>query len=67
METPAAPAFMASSIIESVSESLTQIGFERERLVIKSIAANMACEFSEFVCNFEKELQALGPNKLVSV
>ncbi len=50
--------------LKRVTDALTRIGIEKERLIVKSIAANMATEFSEFVCDFERQLQALGPSRL---
>jgi coenzyme F420-reducing hydrogenase delta subunit/Pyruvate/2-oxoacid:ferredoxin oxidoreductase delta subunit len=49
---------------DMVFEFLTQIGFEKERLIIKSLAANMAMEFSEFTSGFEKQIIDLGASRI---
>ena len=49
---------------DRIFEFLVQMGFEKERLNIKTIAANMAMEFSEFTGIFEKQIKALGPSKI---
>ncbi|MBW1902790.1 MAG: hydrogenase iron-sulfur subunit [Deltaproteobacteria bacterium] len=50
--------------VDMVFEFLTQMGFEKERLIIKSLAANMAMEFSEFTSGFEKQIIDLGASRI---
>jgi len=49
---------------DMVFEFLTQMGFEKERLIIKSLAANMAMEFSEITAGFEKQMIDLGASRI---
>lgn len=47
-----------------VFDILTQMAFERERLVVKSLASNMAREFSQMAGEFEKQILVLGPSRI---
>ena len=50
--------------VEQITGILSQIGFEKERLALKSLASNMGMEFSEIVNGFEKKIVELGPSRL---
>ncbi len=50
--------------VDQLSENLSQIGFETERLVYKTLASNMGTEFAETVNAFEKAIFELGPSRL---
>ena len=43
---------------------LPNIGLEEERLVVETLASNMAVEFTEITNNFEKKILKLGPTPL---
>ncbi|MBT8350627.1 MAG: hydrogenase iron-sulfur subunit [Deltaproteobacteria bacterium] len=43
---------------------LIQIGFEKERVGLKSLASNMGMEFAEIVTGFERKIFELGPSRL---
>jgi heterodisulfide reductase subunit A-like polyferredoxin/coenzyme F420-reducing hydrogenase delta subunit len=49
---------------ERALELFNQMGLERQRLVIKTIAANMAREFSELTMEFEKQIIGLGVSRI---
>jgi coenzyme F420-reducing hydrogenase delta subunit len=40
------------------------MGFEKGRLLVKTIAPNMGREFTEITKGFEKVLEELGPSKI---
>ncbi len=46
------------------SAFLQAIGFEKERLKVKTLAANMGHEFATVAINFEKQISDLGPSGL---
>jgi len=50
--------------VEKIIDILLQIGFEQERLALKSLASNMGMEFAEIVNGFEKKIVELGPSRL---
>ena len=50
--------------VEQVSDLLSQLGFEPERLVYKTLASNMGTEFAGIVNEFETQLLELGPSRL---
>ena len=50
--------------VDQVSEMLSQLGFEPERLVYKTLASNMGTEFAKIVNEFETQLLELGPSRL---
>jgi coenzyme F420-reducing hydrogenase delta subunit len=52
--------------VSQMRTSLKNIGLERERLMVKTLASNMGFEFAEIVTAFEKELKMLGPSRLKS-
>jgi len=50
--------------VEQITGILSQIGFEKERLALKSLASNMGMEFAEIVNGFEKKIVELGLSRL---
>jgi coenzyme F420-reducing hydrogenase delta subunit/Pyruvate/2-oxoacid:ferredoxin oxidoreductase delta subunit len=49
---------------DEMRRRLTTMGLEAERLVNKSLAANMGIEFSQALIAFEQQLLKMGPNQL---
>jgi quinone-modifying oxidoreductase, subunit QmoB len=49
---------------ERALDLFDQMGLERQRLVIKTIAANMATEFSKLTLEFEKQIIGLGVSRI---
>ena len=54
----------AKGEVKKITDVLLQIGFEKERLVLKGLAANMGMEFAKIVKSFEKKIVELGPSRL---
>ena len=54
----------AKGRIDGISGLLSQMGFERDRLAVASLASNMGTEFSDMALNFEKRIAELGPSKI---
>jgi len=52
--------------VNRVCDLLIQVGFEKERLVVKTLAANMPTEFSQIAVEFEKQIIGLGASRLKS-
>ncbi len=50
--------------IENISDMLSQMGFEKERLMMGTLASNMGREFAETINIFEDRIKALGPSKI---
>jgi coenzyme F420-reducing hydrogenase delta subunit/Pyruvate/2-oxoacid:ferredoxin oxidoreductase delta subunit len=46
--------------VEKISHLLPQIGFEKERIAMKTLASNMGKEFTEIVNSFERKIFGLG-------
>jgi coenzyme F420-reducing hydrogenase delta subunit/Pyruvate/2-oxoacid:ferredoxin oxidoreductase delta subunit len=49
---------------DEMRRRLTTMGLEAERLVNKSLAANMGLEFAQALMAFEQQLLKMGPNRL---
>lgn len=49
---------------DRITDILSETGFGKERLVVKTLASNMAKEFAEIADTFEKRILELGPSKL---
>ncbi|MDM8526049.1 hydrogenase iron-sulfur subunit [Desulfococcaceae bacterium HSG8] len=49
---------------DHISGILSETGFESERLLIRTLASNMAKEFADIVNGFEKTILDLGPSSL---
>jgi heterodisulfide reductase subunit A-like polyferredoxin/coenzyme F420-reducing hydrogenase delta subunit len=54
----------AKDEIKKAGDILVQIGFEKERVELKSLASNMGMEFAETVNSFERKIVELGPSRL---
>jgi coenzyme F420-reducing hydrogenase delta subunit/Pyruvate/2-oxoacid:ferredoxin oxidoreductase delta subunit len=54
----------AKTRAENVSERLLVMGFEKERLLVRTIAPNMGREFTEITKGFEQVIRKLGPSKI---
>ncbi|MEJ2656626.1 MAG: hydrogenase iron-sulfur subunit [Desulfobacterales bacterium] len=54
----------ADQIVEQLREMFSRIGFEKERLLIQTLASNMGTEFAQIADRFEKTVSKLGPSKL---
>ena len=50
--------------VDQISDLLSQLGFEPERLAYRTLASTMGMEFSERVNAFEDALVKLGPSRL---
>lgn len=50
--------------VDSIAGLLSQMGFEKDRLKVVSIASNMGKEFSDITRNFEKRIKELGPSRI---
>lgn len=46
---------------EQIKNLLSNTGFEKERIAVRTLASNMAKEFAEIADNFEKRILELGP------
>jgi len=54
----------ADQTVKQIQEMFSQIGFEKERILIQTLASNMGTEFAGIVDRFEKTLAELGPSRL---
>jgi len=54
----------ADQTVEQIQEMFLQVGFEKERILIQTLASNMGTEFAGIVDRFEKTLSELGPSRL---
>jgi len=54
----------AGQTVEQIQELLSRIGFEKERILIQTLASNMGKEFSQIVNRFEVTISELGPSRL---
>ena len=54
----------ARNRVDSIAGLLSQMGFEKDRLKVISLASNMGREFSDITQDFEKRIKDLGPSKL---
>lgn len=52
----------ARNRIEYLQELCSQVGLDRERLAVSTLASNMGVEFREVVLGFEETLVGLGPS-----
>jgi coenzyme F420-reducing hydrogenase delta subunit len=50
--------------VASIADMLSQMGFERDRLMLASVASNMGKTFSDMTQDFEKTIKSLGPSRL---
>ena len=54
----------AEQTVEYVQERFSRIGFEKERLLIHTLASNMGTEFADIANRFEETIVKLGPSRL---
>ena len=54
----------AQQTVEQIREMFSRIGFEKERILIQTLASNMGTEFSQIVNRFEETIAELGPSRL---
>ena len=54
----------AGKTVEQIQEMFSRIGFEKERLLIQTLASNMATEFVRIADCFEETIIKLGPSRL---
>jgi coenzyme F420-reducing hydrogenase delta subunit/Pyruvate/2-oxoacid:ferredoxin oxidoreductase delta subunit len=54
----------AGQVVEKIQEMFSRIGFEKERILIQTLASNMGTEFSQIVNRFEETIAELGPSRL---
>jgi coenzyme F420-reducing hydrogenase delta subunit/Pyruvate/2-oxoacid:ferredoxin oxidoreductase delta subunit len=52
---------------DEMRERLATMGLEAERVVNKSLAANMGIEFAQALIGFEQQLLKMGPNRLKKI
>ncbi len=54
----------AGQTVKQIQEMFSRIGFEKERLLIQTLASNMGAEFARIADRFEKTIAKLGPSRL---
>jgi len=54
----------ARQTIDEIKDKFPQIGFEKERILMQTLASNMGTEFAEIVKGFEETIAKLGPSRL---
>ena len=54
----------AGQTVEQIQEKLSRIGFEKERILIQTLASNMGTEFARIADRFEETIVKLGPSRL---
>ncbi|MBW2605497.1 MAG: hydrogenase iron-sulfur subunit [Deltaproteobacteria bacterium] len=54
----------AEQTVERIKEVFSQIGFEKDRLLVQTLASNMGTEFARIVNRFEETIVKLGPSRL---
>lgn len=54
----------AGQTVEQIQEMFSRIGFEKERLLIQTLASNMGTEFARITDRFEETILKLGPSRL---
>ena len=54
----------AKQTVAQIMDMFLQIGFEKERLAVQTLASNMGTEFAEMVNRFEANIIELGPSRL---
>ncbi len=53
----------ATKRAEQITNLLSNTGFEKERIAVRTLASNMAKEFAEITDDFEKKIIELGPGR----
>lgn len=54
----------AEHTVLQITDWFSQIGFEKDRLDIQTVASNMGTEFAEMMNRFEETIVKLGPSRL---
>jgi coenzyme F420-reducing hydrogenase delta subunit/ferredoxin len=54
----------ADQTVVQIREMFSRIGFEKERLLIQTLASNMGAEFARIAGSFEETITKLGPSRL---
>ena len=54
----------ADQTVAQIREMFSRIGFEKERLLIQTLASNMGAEFARIADRFEETITKLGPSRL---
>jgi len=54
----------AGQTVEQIQEMFSRIGFEKERLLIQTLASNMGMEFARIADRFEETIVKIGPSRL---
>jgi len=54
----------AGRTVVQIQEMFSRIGFEKERILIQTLASNMGTEFSQIVNRFEETIVKLGSSRL---
>ena len=54
----------AEQTVEQIQEMFSRIGFEKERILIQTLASNMGTEFARIADRFEEIITTLGPSRL---
>ncbi len=54
----------ADQTVEQIQDMFSWIGFEKERILIQTLASNMGTEFARIANRFEETIVKLGPSRL---
>jgi coenzyme F420-reducing hydrogenase delta subunit len=54
----------ARQTVDQIADRFPQIGFEKDRIALQTLASNMGTEFAEMVNRFEANIIELGPSRL---
>jgi coenzyme F420-reducing hydrogenase delta subunit/ferredoxin len=54
----------ARQTVDEITDRFSKTGFEKERILMQTLASNMGTEFAEIVTHFEKNILKLGPSRL---
>ena len=54
----------ARQTVDQIADRFPQIGFEKDRIALQTLASNMGTEFAEMVNRFEANIIELGPSGL---
>jgi len=54
----------ARRTVDEITDRFSKVGFEKERVLMQTLASNMGTEFAEIATNFEENILKLGPSRL---
>jgi coenzyme F420-reducing hydrogenase delta subunit len=54
----------ARQTVDQLTRRFAKIGFEKERILMETLASTMGTEFAEIVKGFEENILKLGPSRL---